>query len=59
VPSLVSHASSLRVWESNHIRPVHETGPSTGPPASPRPRSRSGKAGLMRAGWAPATPGGE
>lgn len=37
--------------------PAYETGLSTGPPANPRPRGRSGKAGLMRADWAPATPG--
>ena len=36
---------------------AYETRLSTSPPASPRPRYRTGEAGLMRAGRAPATPG--
>ena len=55
----------LRVGESNLRLRAYETRPSTGPPASPRPRYRSGHAGLMRAGRAPArlertqSPGGD
>ena len=47
----------LRVGESNLRVRAYETRPSTGPPASPRPRSRSVTTGLMKAGEAPATPG--
>ena len=36
---------------------AHETRPSTGPPASPRPRYRAGRIGLMKANRAPASPG--
>ena len=36
---------------------AYEARPGTGPPASPRPRYRAGRAGLMRPGGAPATPG--
>src|SRR5437879_3260605 len=55
----------LRVGESNLRLRAYETRPSTGPPASPRPRYRSGRIGLMKANRAPArlesdeSPGGD
>jgi len=47
----------LRARESNHGLRAYETRSSTGPPACPRPRYRTGQAGFMRAGRAPAAPG--
>jgi hypothetical protein len=47
----------LRARESNRGVRAYETRPSTGPPACPRPRYRTGRAGFMRAGWTPVTPG--
>src|SRR3954468_2744808 len=55
----------LRVGESNLRLRAYDTRPGTGPPASPRPRYRSGHAGLMRPDRAPArlervqSPGGD
>jgi hypothetical protein len=55
----------LRVGESNLRLRAYDTRSGTGPPASPRPRYRSGHAGLMRPGRAPArlervqSPGGD
>ena len=50
----VGEHRQLRVGESNLRLRAYETRPSTGPPASPRPRYRAGHVGLMRPGRAPA-----
>jgi hypothetical protein len=46
-----------RVGELNHRVRAYDTRPSTGPPASRRPRYRAGRAGLMGTGGTPAAPG--